>query len=102
MTTEIRPRRKHDRAPTPSARPGLDLPDFLPTRRVASAPSPTLVQPTQRGRGLPDLVDPNVAATIEQLEAIGRELARQSPLELLHRLHARTSARVARLRHDEP
>lgn len=101
MTPETRPQRRHDAKPS-STWPGLDLPDFLPTRRVASAPSPTLVQPTKRGRGLPDLVDPSVAATIEQLEAIGRELARRSPLELLHHLHARTTARVALLRTDEP
>ena len=82
------------------ARSGLDLFDFLPTRRAASVagvPS-TLVQRPKRGRGLSGLVDPCVVAKLEQLEAIGDELARSGPLELLQRVHARTNARVARLR----
>lgn len=86
------PRAKH-------TRPGLDLLDSLLTRRAASAPGlfPTLVCRTRRGRGPSDLVDPSVAAQIEQLEAVGHELTRRGPLDVLRRVRARTNERLAKL-----
>ena len=97
---DSRPRRGRARA---DARSGLDLFDFLLTRWTAPIPglSPTLVQRPIRGRGPSDLVDPSVTERIEQLEAIGQELTRRGPLDLLKRLRAKTDARLARLRDDE-
>lgn len=85
------------------SRPGLDIIDFILTRRTAPVVglSPTLVQRPVRGRGSSDLVDPAVTEKIEQLEAIGLELTRRGPFDLLRRLHAQTNARLARLRDDE-
>lgn len=81
------------------ARPGLDLLDFLLTRRAAPAPGPipSLVCRKRRGRGPSDLIDPSTAARIEQLEAIGRELTRRGPLDVLRRVRARTNERLATL-----
>lgn len=92
-------RRRGGRSRGKDARPGLDSLDFLLTRRAAPAPglSPTLVQRPWRGRGPSDLVDPSVTEQLEQLEAIGQELTRRGPLDLLERVRARSNARLARL-----
>ena len=92
-------RSNRGRSRTKDARPGLDLLDFFLTRRAASAPGllPFLVCRTRRGRGPSDLVDPSVAAQMEQLEAVGRELTRRGPLDVLRRVRARTNERLAKL-----
>lgn len=91
--------RSRSRSRAKDARPGLDLLDFLLTRRAASVPcsSPILVHRQWRGRGPSDLVDPSVAARIEQLQAVGRELTRRGPLDVLRRVRARTNERLTRL-----
>jgi hypothetical protein len=91
--------RSRSRSRANGARPSLDLLEFLLTRRAASVPcsSPTLVHRQCRGRGPSDLVDPSVTARIEQLEAVGRELTRRGPLDVLRRVRARSDERLALL-----
>ncbi|MCX4240207.1 hypothetical protein [Paraliomyxa miuraensis] len=80
------------------ARPGLDLLGFFLTRRAAFVPpSPNPRICKRRGWGPSDLVDPAIAEQIEQLEAIGEELTRRGPLDLLLRIRTRANRRLAKL-----
>ena len=95
---------KHDakarrgRSRAKDARPGLDLLDFFMTRRTAFVPpSPNPRIHTRRGWGPSDLVDPAIAEQIEQLQAIGEELTRRGPLDLLQRVRTRANRRLAKL-----
>ncbi|MCX4239082.1 hypothetical protein [Paraliomyxa miuraensis] len=96
-TRDARTSRGRSRAK--DARPGLDLLDFFLTRRAASFPEPppTPLYRTWRGRGPSDLVDPVIAEQIEQLEAIGEQLTRRGPLDLLLRIRTRANRRLATL-----
>ena len=91
--------RSRGRLRAKDARPGLDLLDFFLTRRAASVPClfPNLVHRQWRGGRPSDLVDPSVAAQIEQLEAVGHELTRRGPLDVLRRVRARSNERLAKL-----